>query len=54
MAGGLAGAATIPELRKRITFTLLMLAVYRAGVQIPTPGINGEALGAFFDKQDRL
>ncbi|MCK5194174.1 MAG: preprotein translocase subunit SecY [Desulfobulbaceae bacterium] len=51
MAGGLAGAATIPELRKRITFTLLMLAVYRAGVQIPTPGINGEALAAFFDKQ---
>ncbi len=51
MAGGLAAAATIPELRKRITFTLLMLAVYRAGVQIPTPGINGEALAAFFDKQ---
>jgi len=51
MAGGLAGAATIPELRKRITFTLLMLAVYRAGVQIPTPGINGEALAAFFEKQ---
>lgn len=51
MAGGLASAANIPELRKRITFTLLMLAVYRAGVQIPTPGINGEALAAFFDKQ---
>jgi len=50
MAGGLANAANIPELRKRITFTLLMLAVYRAGVQIPTPGINGEALSAFFEK----
>jgi preprotein translocase subunit SecY len=50
MAGGLANAANIPELRKRITFTLLMLAVYRAGVQIPTPGINGEALAAFFEK----
>ncbi|MBW1790675.1 MAG: preprotein translocase subunit SecY [Deltaproteobacteria bacterium] len=50
MAGGLAAAATIPELRKRITFVLLMLAVYRAGVQIPTPGINGEALSAFFEK----
>ncbi|MBC8318566.1 MAG: preprotein translocase subunit SecY [Desulfobulbaceae bacterium] len=50
MAGGLASAANIPELRKRITFTLLMLAVYRAGVQIPTPGINGEALASFFDK----
>jgi preprotein translocase subunit SecY len=50
MAGGLASAAGIPELRKRITFTLLMLAVYRAGVQIPTPGINGEALASFFEK----
>jgi len=27
-----------------------MLAVYRIGVQIPTPGINGEALAAFFQK----
>lgn len=45
---GLASAASIPELRKRIIFTLLMLMVYRMGVQIPTPGINGEALGAFF------
>jgi len=49
--GGLQSAANIPELRRRITFTLLMLAVYRAGVQIPTPGINSEALAAFFAKQ---
>ena len=28
----------------------MMLAVYRVGVQIPTPGINGEALAAFFEK----
>ncbi|PID72587.1 MAG: preprotein translocase subunit SecY [Desulfobulbus propionicus] len=47
---GLASAATIPELRKRVFFTLFMLFVYRMGVQIPTPGINGEALGAFFDQ----
>lgn len=45
---GLQRAANIPELRKRVVFTLLMLAVYRMGVQIPTPGINGEALAAFF------
>lgn len=45
---GLASAANIPELRKRAFFTLLMLLVYRMGVQIPTPGINGEALAAFF------
>ena len=47
---GLAHAAKIPELRKRIIFTLLMLMVYRMGVQIPTPGINGEALAAFFQQ----
>ncbi|BCO09951.1 protein translocase subunit SecY [Desulfolithobacter dissulfuricans] len=47
---GLASAANIPELRRRIVFTLLMLLVYRMGVQIPTPGINGEALAAFFAK----
>ncbi len=48
MQAGIQNAANIPELRKRITFTLLMLAVYRIGVQIPTPGINGDALSAFF------
>ncbi len=48
---GLQSAANIPELRRRIFFTLIMLAVYRMGVQIPTPGINGEALSAFFAQQ---
>ncbi len=47
---GLQSAANIPELRKRIIFTLLMLAVYRMGVQIPTPGINGDALASFFEQ----
>jgi len=47
---GIVSAASIPELRKRVIFTLLMLLVYRMGVQIPTPGINGEALAAFFEK----
>ncbi|MEN8136099.1 MAG: preprotein translocase subunit SecY [Thermodesulfobacteriota bacterium] len=50
MQAGLQNAANIPELRRRVTYTLLMLAVYRIGVQIPTPGINGEALAAFFQK----
>jgi preprotein translocase subunit SecY len=47
---GLASVANIPELRKRVVFTLLMLLVYRMGVQIPTPGINGEALTSFFNQ----
>jgi preprotein translocase subunit SecY len=50
MQAGFQSAAKIPELRRRITYTFLMLAVYRIGVQIPTPGINGEALASFFQK----
>jgi preprotein translocase subunit SecY len=34
----------IPELKQRIIFTLLMLAVYRFGAHVPTPGIDGRAL----------
>jgi preprotein translocase subunit SecY len=36
--------AKIPELKRRVIFTLLMLLVYRVGVVIPTPGINTVAL----------
>ncbi len=39
----------IPELRKRVIFTLLLLAVYRMGSQIVTPGLNSEALRQFFE-----
>jgi preprotein translocase subunit SecY len=38
----------IPDLRKRILFTLLMLAIYRLGGHIPTPGIDANRLAAFF------
>ncbi len=38
----------IPELRKRVIFTFLLLAVFRIGSQIVTPGINIEVLGEFF------
>ena len=38
----------IPELKKRILFTFALLAVFRIGAHIPTPGIDGAALGAFF------
>ncbi|MBZ0158309.1 MAG: preprotein translocase subunit SecY [Alphaproteobacteria bacterium] len=37
----------IPELKNRVLFTLSMLAVYRIGAHIPTPGINSEALSKF-------
>ena len=49
MLGGFQNIGKIPELKKRIIFALLMLAVYRLGCHIPTPGIDGAALAAFFD-----
>ncbi len=42
---------SIPELRKRVIFTLLLLAVYRIGAQIPNPGISAEALAEFWQAQ---
>ena len=41
----------IPDLRKRILFTLGMLAVYRLGAHIPTPGVNADQLEQFFNQQ---
>ncbi|MEK7743935.1 MAG: hypothetical protein AAB578_06070 [Elusimicrobiota bacterium] len=41
----------IPDLRRRVLFTLGCLAVYRVGAAIPIPGINGEALRAIFQAQ---
>ena len=38
----------IPELKKRVLFSLAMLAVYRVGCNIPTPGIDAVALSHFF------
>jgi preprotein translocase subunit SecY len=46
--GGFQNIPKIPELRKRIIISLLLLAVYRVGVHIPTPGIDGAALAGFF------
>src|ERR1700755_775141 len=40
----------IPDLRKRVLFTLGLLAVYRLGSHIPTPGINGTMLAEFFNQ----
>ncbi|MFZ5515749.1 MAG: preprotein translocase subunit SecY [Candidatus Zhuqueibacterota bacterium] len=40
----------IPDLKKRIIFTLLILVVNRIGSHIPVPGINGKALFEFFQQ----
>ncbi len=44
------GLLKIPELKNRIIFTLLMLAVFRLGAHVPVPGVNGVALAEFFAK----
>ena len=51
MVRGLGDIFKIPELKKRILFTLAIIAVYRIGASIPTPGIDGVALRAFFESQ---
>jgi preprotein translocase subunit SecY len=40
----------IPDLRKRVLFTLGLLAVYRIGNHVPTPGINAQSLIDFFEQ----
>lgn len=50
MIGGLKNIQKIPELQKRIAFTFILLAVYRVGAHVPTPGIDTAALAAFFDQ----
>ena len=46
----LANIFRVPDLRKRVLFTLAMLAVYRLGSHIPTPGINASALEQLFNQ----
>ena len=41
----------VPDLRKRVLFTLGAIAVYRVGAGIPIPGINGDAIRAIFEAQ---
>jgi preprotein translocase subunit SecY len=48
MISGAQNIFKIPELKRRILITFLFLAIYRVGVHIPTPGINGDALASFF------
>jgi preprotein translocase subunit SecY len=41
------------DLRKRILFTLVVLAIYRVGVHVPTPGVDGASVLSFFQAQSR-
>ena len=40
----------IPELKRRVIFTTILLVAYRIGAHVPTPGIDGHALAQFFDQ----
>jgi preprotein translocase subunit SecY len=40
----------VPDLRRRVLFTLGLLAVYRVGNHVPTPGINAQSLIDFFEQ----
>jgi preprotein translocase subunit SecY len=48
LSSGFQNIGRVPELQKRILFTFMMLAVYRLGCHIVTPGINPEVIKAFF------
>jgi len=45
LTGGIPNIFKIPDLRRKILFTLAIVAVYRLGGHIPVPGINAQALG---------
>lgn len=51
MLGSIRNIFSIPDLRKRVIFTLMILAVYRIGAQIPNPGLDGNALAEFWEMQ---
>jgi len=50
--GGIQNIGKIPELRQRILFTFGMLAVYRVGCAVVTPGINASVIRDFFKQME--
>ena len=51
MFSWLANAWRVPELRRRVLFTALILAVYRLGSWIPAPGVDSSAIKSYFNGQ---
>jgi preprotein translocase subunit SecY len=47
----LANAWRVPELRKRVLFTAMILALYRLGSWIPAPGVNSDQIKGYFSGQ---
>jgi preprotein translocase subunit SecY len=46
---GVDNIARLPELKKKLLWTFLLLAVYRIGIHIPVPGVDSSALADFFE-----
>ena len=53
MFSWVANAWRVPELRKRVLFTALILALYRLGSWIPAPGIDSAQIQNFFNSGGR-
>ncbi|MDO8662785.1 MAG: preprotein translocase subunit SecY [Candidatus Omnitrophota bacterium] len=53
MFSALINAFKIPDLKRRLIITGALIAVYRVGCYIPTPGIDGAALAEFFNRISR-
>ena len=50
MLSALVNSFRIPDLKRRIIITAILVAIYRIGCYIPTPGIDGGALAEFFNR----
>ncbi len=50
MVGDFQGIGKIPELKRRLLVTFLLLGVYRVGVHVPVPGVDASALASFFNR----
>src|SRR5215211_4437372 len=53
MFSWLTNAWRVPELRRRVIFTAVILALYRLGSWIPAPGIDSESISSFFNTGGR-
>ena len=53
MLSGFRDIFRIPELKKRVLFTLAIIAVFRIGAFVPTPGIDTSALVDYFRSEER-
>ena len=51
MFSWLANAWRVPELRRRVLFTALILAIYRLGSWMPAPGVDSQTIEDYFDNQ---